>query len=179
MLLGGLWHGAAWTFVVWGGLHGLSPGSATRWLQRAFRKDRGRGRVTRGGQASPAGGDSARSTLVCIGWVFFRAQTSFDGQAPGPWLGHHRRRLSYVRSRTLSRRCGSSSSFAVAGRVPLDSMRSMGAGDGRSPEFAAAPRVVVQVGSTCVWGGHRCCWPAPEGSAVNAVHLLPVLVSES
>jgi len=23
MLLGGLWHGAAWTFVVWGGLHGL------------------------------------------------------------------------------------------------------------------------------------------------------------
>ena len=23
MLLGGLWHGAAWTFVVWGGIHGL------------------------------------------------------------------------------------------------------------------------------------------------------------
>ena len=23
MLLGGLWHGAGWTFVVWGGLHGL------------------------------------------------------------------------------------------------------------------------------------------------------------
>lgn len=23
MLLGGLWHGAAWTFVLWGGLHGL------------------------------------------------------------------------------------------------------------------------------------------------------------
>ena len=23
MLLGGLWHGAAWTFVVWGGLHGV------------------------------------------------------------------------------------------------------------------------------------------------------------
>jgi alginate O-acetyltransferase complex protein AlgI len=23
MLLGGLWHGASWTFVVWGGLHGL------------------------------------------------------------------------------------------------------------------------------------------------------------
>ena len=22
MLIGGLWHGAAWTFVVWGGLHG-------------------------------------------------------------------------------------------------------------------------------------------------------------
>jgi alginate O-acetyltransferase complex protein AlgI len=23
MLLGGLWHGAAWTFVLWGGLHGV------------------------------------------------------------------------------------------------------------------------------------------------------------
>ena len=23
MLLGGLWHGAAWTFVIWGGLHGI------------------------------------------------------------------------------------------------------------------------------------------------------------
>ena len=24
MLLGGLWHGAAWTFVVWGGIHGAA-----------------------------------------------------------------------------------------------------------------------------------------------------------
>ena len=23
MLLGGLWHGAAWTFVIWGGIHGV------------------------------------------------------------------------------------------------------------------------------------------------------------
>ena len=29
MLLGGLWHGAAWTFVVWGGLHGLYLGVET------------------------------------------------------------------------------------------------------------------------------------------------------
>ena len=25
MLLGGLWHGASWNFVIWGGLHGLAP----------------------------------------------------------------------------------------------------------------------------------------------------------
>ena len=36
MLLGGLWHGASWTFVVWGGLHGALPGrrarcSSARW----------------------------------------------------------------------------------------------------------------------------------------------------
>lgn len=35
MLLGGLWHGAAWTFVIWGGLHGL-------WL--AFERSHGTGR---------------------------------------------------------------------------------------------------------------------------------------
>ena len=35
MLLGGLWHGASWTFVVWGGIHGAglavdTPGDARR-----------------------------------------------------------------------------------------------------------------------------------------------------
>ena len=29
MLLGGLWHGAAWTFVVWGALHGAISASTT------------------------------------------------------------------------------------------------------------------------------------------------------
>jgi alginate O-acetyltransferase complex protein AlgI len=32
MLLGGLWHGASWTFVIWGGLHGLYL-AAERWLK--------------------------------------------------------------------------------------------------------------------------------------------------
>ena len=32
MLLGGLWHGASWTFVVWGGLHGAYLG-----VERALR----------------------------------------------------------------------------------------------------------------------------------------------
>ena len=36
MLLGGLWHGANWTFVVWGGLHGLYL-SAERWLRARFK----------------------------------------------------------------------------------------------------------------------------------------------
>jgi D-alanyl-lipoteichoic acid acyltransferase DltB (MBOAT superfamily) len=33
MLLGGLWHGASWTFIVWGALHGLGL-AATRYFQR-------------------------------------------------------------------------------------------------------------------------------------------------
>ena len=75
MLLGGLWHGANWTFVIWGGIHGLwlsverlgrrvlglaeSPAerglglfSPVAWLQRIF-----------------------LFHLVCLAWVFFRAQS--------------------------------------------------------------------------------------------------------
>ncbi|MEP6864704.1 MAG: MBOAT family O-acyltransferase [Deltaproteobacteria bacterium] len=38
MLLGGLWHGASWTFVVWGGLHGFGL-AVTRFFQRHVAKD--------------------------------------------------------------------------------------------------------------------------------------------
>jgi D-alanyl-lipoteichoic acid acyltransferase DltB (MBOAT superfamily) len=70
MLLGGLWHGAAWTFVIWGLFHGVwlalhrllqerresrssrPPRPATRWL-----------RVI------------GTFHLVCVGWLFFRAES--------------------------------------------------------------------------------------------------------
>ena len=72
MLLGGLWHGAAWNFVVWGGIHGL-------WLalERALGK-----RSLYGALPRPA-----RVTLtflgVLIAWVFFRAP---DLPAAGRYL---------------------------------------------------------------------------------------------
>ena len=37
MLLGGLWHGAAWTFVIWGGIHG-SALSVERWAREPLRR---------------------------------------------------------------------------------------------------------------------------------------------
>jgi D-alanyl-lipoteichoic acid acyltransferase DltB (MBOAT superfamily) len=37
MLLGGLWHGAAWTFVVWGGLHGVALAAAHLWERTGVR----------------------------------------------------------------------------------------------------------------------------------------------
>jgi D-alanyl-lipoteichoic acid acyltransferase DltB (MBOAT superfamily) len=66
MLIGGLWHGASWTFVVWGGLHGVylvagrlrgrreheAPTGAALWRRRL---------VT--------------FHLVCLAWVFFRADS--------------------------------------------------------------------------------------------------------
>jgi D-alanyl-lipoteichoic acid acyltransferase DltB (MBOAT superfamily) len=69
MLLGGLWHGASWTFVVWGGIHGTgltfehwrrsrpgyverTPGRARVWLQRLV-----------------------VFNVVCLAWIFFRAES--------------------------------------------------------------------------------------------------------
>jgi D-alanyl-lipoteichoic acid acyltransferase DltB (MBOAT superfamily) len=84
MLLGGLWHGASWNFVIWGGYHGalLCVERATglaRWKSAALYPPRAV--VTFG--------------LVLIGWVFFRAATldesvqvlgqMFSG-AGGSWL---------------------------------------------------------------------------------------------
>ncbi len=71
MLLGGLWHGAGWTFIIWGGLHGLyltinhiwgkkkssifPNASFPKWLTKACSR-------------------SITFLLVALAWVFFRAE---------------------------------------------------------------------------------------------------------
>ncbi|SDH86813.1 MBOAT family O-acyltransferase [Paraburkholderia phenazinium] len=63
MALGGLWHGASWTFMVWGLWHGF--GLATERLWR-----------TRGGPALPFWlGHALLLLFVMLGWLLFRAQT--------------------------------------------------------------------------------------------------------
>ncbi|MFA7236185.1 MAG: MBOAT family protein [Phycisphaeraceae bacterium] len=70
MLLGGLWHGAGWTFVVWGALHG-----AYLMCNHALRAMRGDDRsLSRGGAMA---GRAATFIGVVAAWVVFRA-TSFD-----------------------------------------------------------------------------------------------------
>ena len=69
MVLGGLWHGAAWTFVAWGALHG-----AFLLINHAWRHWRGN---------RPAAFDRWGSTIswlatllaVIVAWVFFRAES--------------------------------------------------------------------------------------------------------
>ncbi len=60
MLIGGLWHGASWTFVVWGALHGVALAVHKLWR--------------RVGIDLPAVVAWAITfVFVCVTWVFFRA----------------------------------------------------------------------------------------------------------
>lgn len=74
MLLGGLWHGAGWTFVVWGGLHGLYLV-----LNHMFRSLVDSGQITWNSKNVFIKIISRVITFICvvIGWVFFRAN-DFD-----------------------------------------------------------------------------------------------------
>ncbi len=74
MLLGGLWHGAGWTFVAWGGLHGV--GQCTGHWRRKRRVAKGLPAL-REGRLAVAWQRFATFQFVCLGWVFFRA-TSFQ-----------------------------------------------------------------------------------------------------
>lgn len=74
MTLGGLWHGANWTFVLWGVLHGAML-SVYHWLHARLPA---RMRLpTRAWQPLRTGASWALTFgCVCIAWVFFRAATA-------------------------------------------------------------------------------------------------------
>lgn len=67
MLLGGLWHGAAWNFVLWGAFHGVGL-AATRLWQR--RRGAERRTVWVGGRVV---GALLTFHVVCLGWILFRS----------------------------------------------------------------------------------------------------------
>jgi D-alanyl-lipoteichoic acid acyltransferase DltB (MBOAT superfamily) len=85
MLIGGLWHGASWNFVIWGGYQGAALA-----LERMIwgRKER------QGMIRVPLA--VLTFAIVCVGWVFFRAKTlaasafvigqMFSGAEPGAFL---------------------------------------------------------------------------------------------
>lgn len=75
MLLGGLWHGANWTFVVWGGLHGLFLATERGIKAATERWGISSGRLVKLSVAL------LTFLLVNITWVFFRAKTFTDATA--------------------------------------------------------------------------------------------------
>jgi D-alanyl-lipoteichoic acid acyltransferase DltB (MBOAT superfamily) len=66
MVIGGLWHGAGWTFVAWGAYHGALL-CIHRYLQPAEPRPRG--------MLVSAAKRLAMFHLVCLGWLLFRAES--------------------------------------------------------------------------------------------------------
>jgi alginate O-acetyltransferase complex protein AlgI len=64
MLLGGLWHGASWNFVIWGAIHGG---------MLAFERAQGKDSLYR--RLPHAAKVAITFLVVCLSWVFFRAKT--------------------------------------------------------------------------------------------------------
>lgn len=73
MALGGIWHGAGWTFLIWGILHGLYLCINHAWM--AFRRRYLRRLLPSGHWTGHILACAITFFAVVIGWVFFRAQT--------------------------------------------------------------------------------------------------------
>jgi D-alanyl-lipoteichoic acid acyltransferase DltB (MBOAT superfamily) len=70
MLLGGLWHGAGWTFVIWGGLHGLFLAINQAWRRLL---DQLMPRRRQGTAMGAWAGRLLTFLVVAMAWIFFRA----------------------------------------------------------------------------------------------------------
>jgi alginate O-acetyltransferase complex protein AlgI len=100
MLLGGLWHGASWNFLIWGAIHG-------GWLAL----ERGLGKDSFYSRAPAAVRVALTFLIVNLAWVFFRAPTLsvagdylrslFGGHSDLPATSALLRALLYSREQVL------------------------------------------------------------------------------
>lgn len=65
-LISGLWHGASWNYVIWGGLNGIYL-IIESFLLKKFRINRAIGHFT-------------TIVAICFSWIFFRANTFYDAR---------------------------------------------------------------------------------------------------
>jgi alginate O-acetyltransferase complex protein AlgI len=105
MLLGGLWHGASWNFVIWGGFHGSLLSVERMMGRREFE------------QRPPIWLYPLRAVitfgLVCIGWVFFRAATFSDSRYVIGQLFHSGKQLEALIPKWLMYMTGASLLIAL------------------------------------------------------------------
>ncbi|MBV9948830.1 MAG: MBOAT family protein [Myxococcales bacterium] len=100
MVLGGLWHGASWNFVLWGALHGGALVVTRAWQRsrdgrRAWADLAGADEVQAGAGLVRVIAILATFHFVCLAWIFFRAPTMthallmFQRVAHGGWMLPH------------------------------------------------------------------------------------------
>ncbi|HEV1287344.1 MAG TPA: MBOAT family O-acyltransferase, partial [Bryobacteraceae bacterium] len=105
MLLGGLWHGASWNFVIWGGYHGVLLSIERMMGRREFEKKPPlwlyplRALITFG--------------LVFVGWIFFRAATFADSRYVITQLFHGGRQFQALIPRWMMYMTGASLLIAI------------------------------------------------------------------
>jgi D-alanyl-lipoteichoic acid acyltransferase DltB (MBOAT superfamily) len=72
MLIGGLWHGAGWTFVAWGAIHGTALVTERWWRDRPGFVERRQTALRR------AWHRFVTFQVVCFAWIFFRSDSFAD-----------------------------------------------------------------------------------------------------
>ncbi len=170
-LLSGLWHGASWTFVVWGAYHGaLMVGSLT--ARSAWSRTFGRVPVRPALRAvARLGGVLLTFHLVCLGWVFFRAKDLGHAwtvlrQLPVSDGGSVLYELTHLDQQPASARVvDSGDPRSVDRRAP---------GRQRSPARASAP-VAPRAGALALVGRALGLGLPDGGADPLSLHLLPVL----
>ena len=76
-VVSGIWHGADWTFIIWGVLHGFYQ--ITGYLTRNIRaKAYARLKIAQNGKIAMAWKNVCTFILVCFAWIFFRANNVSD-----------------------------------------------------------------------------------------------------
>ena len=142
MLLGGLWHGASWTFVAWGGLHGLYL-VTQRLIGPAYQ------RVIRALRVPSVVSNAFLILLVfhltCFGWVFFRAH-SFSNAFDVLWgiAAIRGARLADVDNKWRILKCA----VLIAVMLGFEATSFLRKGQ-RAPEFSPAWRLAFV--AACAW----------------------------
>jgi len=123
MVLGGLWHGASWNFVVWGALHGCALAITRMWQRRMPSR-----KIRLGKFVSTV----ATFHFVCLAWIFFRAPTLAHAALALQTLSRGTWRLEHVTSQVC---------VVVAAALVLHAIPKTLKASGRDA-FVRAPAVV-------------------------------------
>ncbi|NDJ10207.1 MAG: MBOAT family protein [Acidobacteriia bacterium] len=104
MVIGGFWHGANFTYIVWGFIHGIGLAAERSLVKFHLLKDRKHPELERDTLSDPRAWVSriVLFHVVCVAWIFFRATSVTEafrflgGATTWQWLPEHRAAFVYL-----------------------------------------------------------------------------------